>query len=84
IPLDLKSKSIFNKILCYFFLYIKNRKQVTLEVLFNKITKTSNIFSNNSIITPINLHRDFEKSLSNNTKKKFFPRINIKILCLKL
>ena len=57
---------------------LKDKKQSAFEKLFKEIKKkNASKFSNSIVISPINFHCDFEKSISNATKKSF-PYINIK------
>ena len=58
------------------FSILKNKKQRTYEVLFEEIKKNAKK-NNNIIITIKNFHCDFEKGISN-ASKKVFPNINIK------
>ncbi|KAG4088992.1 hypothetical protein H8356DRAFT_1432362 [Neocallimastix lanati (nom. inval.)] len=56
---------------------LKNKKQSTYETLIKEIKKNANKFRNNTLITTINFHCDFEQGISN-AAKKVFPNINIK------
>ena len=52
---------------------LKNKKQSTYETLFKEIKKkNANKFNNSIVISPINFHCNFEKGISNATKKIFF------------
>ncbi|KAG4086931.1 hypothetical protein H8356DRAFT_1434097 [Neocallimastix lanati (nom. inval.)] len=53
---------------------LRNKKQKTYKMLFNKLKQNSN---NNIITEPKNVHCDFEKGISK-AVKKIFPNINIK------
>ncbi|ORY08557.1 hypothetical protein LY90DRAFT_519002 [Neocallimastix californiae] len=53
---------------------LRNKKQKTYKMLFNKLKQNSN---NNIITEPENVHCDFEKGISKEVKK-IFPNINIK------
>jgi len=47
---------------------LRNKKQKTYKILFNKLKQNSN---NNIITEPKNVHCDFEKGISNAVKKYF-------------
>jgi len=57
---------------------LKNKKQVNYKNLLEEVNKNAFKYNNNVIISPVNFHYDFEKSISN-AEKKFFPNIKIKI-----
>ncbi|ORX64102.1 hypothetical protein BCR32DRAFT_287340 [Anaeromyces robustus] len=45
--------------------YVEKFNQATYEALFEEIKKNANKFRSNTLITPINLHCDFEQGISN-------------------
>ncbi|ORY25144.1 hypothetical protein LY90DRAFT_514304 [Neocallimastix californiae] len=57
-----------------FYAILRNKKQKTYKMLFNKLKQNSN---NNIITEPKNVYCDFEKGISK-AVKKIFPNINIK------
>ena len=56
---------------------LRNKEQVTYELLFEELKKNACKYNNNIIITPKILHCDFEKGISN-AAIKIFPNISIK------
>ncbi|KAG4099930.1 hypothetical protein H8356DRAFT_1036649 [Neocallimastix lanati (nom. inval.)] len=64
----------FNSFYTTSYAILRNKKQKTYKILFNKLKQNSN---NNIITEPKNVHCDFEKGISK-AVKKIFPSINIK------
>ncbi|ORX72547.1 hypothetical protein BCR32DRAFT_250044 [Anaeromyces robustus] len=56
---------------------LKNKKQATYEALFEEIKKNANKFRSNTLITPINLHCDFEQEhITNNASESYNSYLN--------